>query len=351
VQNDSLEGDLSDFRGAPGVLVPSAGHVRGTLRSGGREIEGTWESDAGHRGHFLATKDEPLALSAPTPTPNQPSTWEAEVKHHQIPPFLIKADDLRELARLFDKAAKEARERHERWLAEYWRGQPPPAATAAIPLPTIETTQGEMFTSTTDAMSFDVTRIRSDLNAIGLYSYKQGASVTHGVQVLIIGINGQGDALPSAVINVHGLDLHWTRGVLQTFQEFFQPRRVWRGWLHKPIAQQTVPFVSGLVLLAMLFSLVLALPARLVGSPVLAFGAALYAFLCLNFIGNAFLKLWRRAYPLYEVEFARPTASQKLRRVVWAILGVFGLLVLGVVSNEVTGWLNSLLTHLTASQK
>ncbi len=332
VRDGKIEGDLSNFRGTPGQLVPSKGRITGTVRAGEEEIEGEWESDANRKGRFFAVKDQ-TAVQAPFTT-NQPTIWESEVKNSTIHAFQMPLADLREIVSLFANAAKEARERHETWLNQYWHGQPPPAAITAIPNATVEITQGETFTVMSDFANFDLARIGTDLKTFCLYSYKQGAPVvpSHGVQVLLTGINGAGNA--SGVINVHGLELNWARGVLSTFALFFERRRVRRTWLHNPRSQQVVPFIAGIWMLWLLFFLLPVIPDSLRRFPVIAFGVALYLFLIINFCFNALLGLARRAYPLYEIQFPEQAPFQKRRNMVWTIVSAVVLAIVGSVAGD-----------------
>jgi hypothetical protein len=333
IRDGKIEGELSNFRGAPGQMVPSKGHISGTVRPKEDEIEGEWESDANRRGHFFVLKDA-TAVQPPLPT-NQPTTWESEVKNSTIAAFQMPLADLKEIVSLFANAAREAREKHGTWLNQYWHGQPPPAAITGIPNATIEITQGETFTVMSDLAAFDPAKIGPDVKTFCLYSYKQGAPVvpSHGVQVLLTGINGTSNA--SGIINVHGLELNWARGVLSTFADFFGRRRVRRTWLHNPRAQQFVPFIAGIWMLCLLFLLVPVMPDSLLKFQVIAFGVALYLFLIINFSFNALLGFARHAYPLYEIQFPEQAPFQKRRRMVWTIVSAVGLAIVGTVAADV----------------
>jgi hypothetical protein len=185
-----------------------------------------------------------------------------------------------------------------------------------------------------DFANFDLARIGPDLKTFCLYSYKQGAPVvpSHGVQVLLTGINGAGNA--SGVINVHGLELNRARGVLSTFTLFFARRWGRRTWLHNPRSQRVGPFIAGIWMLWLLFFLLPVIPDSLRRFPVIAFGVALYLFLIINVSFNALLGLARRAYPLYEIQFAEQAPFQKRSKMVWTIVSAVVLAIVGSVAGD-----------------
>ncbi len=292
LRENRMEAELSEFRGAPNQLVPTKGELTAIVRAEGKEIVGNWNTDAGTSGSFFLTRDD-CAMRG-SPRVNQPQTWKTEIQNSPISSFVMVSKDLKELGKLFRTAAQQARERHEAWLKEYWHGQPPQAALAAIPLPTVEIVEGEAFTITTDLASLDTLEVKSNLKAISFYSYKQGAPIvpSHGLQLVITGINGTAAPLAaSGVINVHGLEGNWVTGVLQKFRSCFAERARHRGWLHTAVADQllTLLAVVPLTLLA-LYRLLLLLPDRLTSSSVLMVGLAIYLFLCVWVIFQQFLQ-------------------------------------------------------------
>jgi hypothetical protein len=341
-----LEAELSDFRGATNQLVPTTGQIVAAVRGDGDEMTGEWRTDAGTAGSFFLERDESKPLST-LPRPNQTQTWKTEIKNSSISSFAVRAKDLRELGKLFRVAAQEARERHERWLNEYWHGQPPQAALAAIPSPTIEIVEGEAFTVTTDLGSLDAHEFNQNLRAISFYSYKQGAATvpSHGLQVIISGINGAAAAplAVSGLINVHGLEGTWATGVLQKFKSFFAERERHRGWLHTALADQLAGlFVVVPLTIFALYRLLPVLPDRLNRSSVLMIGLAIYVLLLISVASRQFLKHARQVYPMYEVEFDRPARFQKGRVFVWTFIVA---LFLGVMSSFIHDWLLSALRH------
>ena len=208
VRKDRLDAGLSEFRGAPNQLVPTSGEIHATIRDAGKQIAAEWRTDAGTSGTFFVDRDD-SAMHAGTPSTNQTQTWKTEIHKFQLPAFLLQSRDVREVVNLFRTAAQQSRERHEAWLRDYWHGQLPPAALAAIPLPTIEIVEGDAFTLTTDLTGVEDLEFKPNLRAISFYGYKQGAPVvpSHGLQIQITGINGPVPPhTASGVINVHGLD-------------------------------------------------------------------------------------------------------------------------------------------------
>jgi len=154
VRKDRLDAGLSEFRGAPNQLVPASGEIHATIRDGGKQIAGEWRTDAGTSGTFLVDRDD-SGMHTGTPSTNQTQTWKTEIHNFQLPSFVLQSKDLKEIANLFRTVAQQSRERHETWLRDYWHGQPPPVALAAIPLPTVEIVEGDAFTVTTDLTGLD----------------------------------------------------------------------------------------------------------------------------------------------------------------------------------------------------
>jgi hypothetical protein len=305
LRQNYLDAELSEFRGAPNQLTPTKGRLNATVTEDGGEISGQWSTDAGTSGSFLLRRDEHVA--EPATAASQPQTWQTEIKNSPIVSFAMPPKDLKELAGLFRTAAEQARKQHQTWLNDYWHGQPPPAAIAAIPLPMIEIVQGEAFTVTTDLAKLDSFEFKLDLKAISFFTYKQGTPIvpTYGLQVIVTGINGRAAPLPaSGVINVHGLEGNWVTGVLERFKGFFAKRRRRRGWLHAATAERLLfLFAVAPLTLLVLYRIFPVLPGAFIRSFVLTLLLAVYVFSALFFLSQRFLNYARRVYPAYEIEF------------------------------------------------